>query len=293
MKKALVIKTRALGEVLRSTVILHFLEDYEVTWVAKKNAFPLLEDNPKINRLVDIEKALGELVNEKFDLTLSFDDERECCELGSVIKSKRLIGAYINSEGSLDYTPDSAKWFDMSLISKQGKAKADELKKDNEKTHQEIFVEMLGYKFNGEEYILGVEPKEVKDKIVGLIDDEGSIFKMKKWGKYNELRKALVSEGWKIKELPYRESLKDHIDDINDVSLLVCADSLPMHLGLALGKNVIALFGCTSAKEIYDYGRLTKIVAPMDCVCCYKKECDIKPNCMDKISVDDVMKRIA
>ena len=69
--------------------------------------------------------------------------------------------------------------------------------------------------------------------------------------------------------------------------------TLTMHIALALKKKVVALFGPTSANEIYDYGRLVKIVPNLDCVCCYIKEkCNKKPNCMEMISVEEVLEKI-
>ena len=37
-------------------------------------------------------------------------------------------------------------------------------------------------------------------------------------------------------------------------------DTLAMHAGLALHKQVVALFMCTSPDEIHGYGRLTKLI---------------------------------
>lgn len=54
--------------------------------------------------------------------------------------------------------------------------------------------------------------------------------------------------------------LADYFDDINRASFVVAGDTLAMHVGLALRKEVVALFTCTSPDEIHGYGRLTKLV---------------------------------
>jgi heptosyltransferase-2 len=59
-----------------------------------------------------------------------------------------------------------------------------------------------------------------------------------------------------------------------------------MHLGLALRKRVIAVFGPTSAPEIHAYDRLSKIVSPIECICCYLRTCDKSPNCMDMVPLE-------
>jgi heptosyltransferase-2 len=66
---------------------------------------------------------------------------------------------------------------------------------------------------------------------------------------------------------------------------VLSSDSLAMHFAIALQKRVLAFFGPTSAAEIELYGRGEKLVAPIACGGCYKKQCDIKPNCMEKLSV--------
>ena len=65
-------------------------------------------------------------------------------------------------------------------------------------------------------------------------------------------------------------------------------DTLAMHLSLALAKRTVVLFGPTSAAEIDLYGLGEKIVPDMECLSCYKTNCDFVPNCMDLISVDMV-----
>jgi ADP-heptose:LPS heptosyltransferase len=55
---------------------------------------------------------------------------------------------------------------------------------------------------------------------------------------------------------------------------------------LALQKRVISVFGPTSAPEIYGYDRMISVVSPIECICCYLKDCDKSPNCMDMISLD-------
>jgi heptosyltransferase-2 len=59
-----------------------------------------------------------------------------------------------------------------------------------------------------------------------------------------------------------------------------------MHFAIALKKPLVVFFGPTSAAEIETYGLGKKVFADMDCLACYKKECDKKPNCMDLISVN-------
>jgi heptosyltransferase-2 len=65
-----------------------------------------------------------------------------------------------------------------------------------------------------------------------------------------------------------------------------------MHLAIGLKKRVIALFGPTCAQEIELYGRGDKVVSSIPCVPCYRRNCEVSPNCMEAITAEEVMKRI-
>jgi len=75
---------------------------------------------------------------------------------------------------------------------------------------------------------------------------------------------------------------------LNLCDVVVTGDSLAMHIALALGRRVVVLFGPTSAAEIDVYDRGQKVMAEMDCLCCYRQSCDRSPNCMESLSVDTV-----
>jgi ADP-heptose:LPS heptosyltransferase len=74
--------------------------------------------------------------------------------------------------------------------------------------------------------------------------------------------------------------------------IFVTGDTMALHAATALRKNVVCLFGPTSANEIEDYGRIIKIQPELGCLVCYKMDCDFVPNCMESISCDTVMHAI-
>ena len=152
MNKILIIKLGAFGDVIRTTPILHALKG-DIYWVTEKNAMPLLPKN-KITEIFDIEDDFPE--NMDFDLVLSLDDEQKTAELASSVRHKQLVGSYIKNS-KITYTELSACWFDMGLISRYGKKKADELKLNNTKTYQKYLFEMAGFDFKGEEYLINNE----------------------------------------------------------------------------------------------------------------------------------------
>jgi heptosyltransferase-2 len=65
-----------------------------------------------------------------------------------------------------------------------------------------------------------------------------------------------------------------------------------MHLAIGLKKKVIALFGPTCAQEIELYGRGEKVISSIPCAPCYRRHCEVSPNCMEAITAEEVMKKI-
>lgn len=156
MTRVLVIKTGALGDVIRTTSILPGLakryDDVEVVWVTAPGAASLVEHHPLISRVekvdpgnIEAARALAaRLGAETWDRVLSFDDEEPMCALASGVGGESLSGAHFDSSGARAYTDDVAPWFEMGLLSRLGKEEADRLKIANQRTHPEIFASMLG-----------------------------------------------------------------------------------------------------------------------------------------------------
>lgn len=156
MTTLLVIKTGALGDVLRTTAILPGLQqrfpDLELTWLTAAAAVPLVERHRLVKRVVtcnpkdpaSVAAAEEQLPGAKWDWVLSLDDEEPLCELAARLDAAKLSGAVMQPDGTRTYTDDVEPWFGMGLLSKDGKEAADERKRTNERTHPAIYAEMLG-----------------------------------------------------------------------------------------------------------------------------------------------------
>jgi len=156
----LVLKTAALGDVVRTTSILPGLArrhpGVRVTWLTAHSAFDLLRGNRRITRVVGVDpgdqrslaEAEAELASTEWQRVLSFDDEESLCALASRLGGRggdgRLSGAYLDGLGVRRYTQDVAPWFDMGLLSVHGKEEADRRKLANRESHPAIFARMLG-----------------------------------------------------------------------------------------------------------------------------------------------------
>jgi len=262
---------------VRTTPILRVING-NIFWLTSKEAAELL---PRLETLkILTTNEIDVLKNINVDLVLNLEEDVELAKFLTKLRYKKLIGVYYDFESNkLSYTDESKDWYDMSLISKYGKEKADLLKWENKKTYQEILFSMIGKKFNGEEYLLNYEvlPIQKKDrKVVAIEKRAGKVWPMKVWPYYDELKAKIEKEGYEVIFLRQRDTLIEYIRDIDEADILICGDTLAIHLGIYLRKKVIALFLCTSPWEIYDYGRVVKIVNPFLKEAFYRRDYDEK-----------------
>lgn len=287
--KTLIIKCGAFGDVVRTTVLLRELEG-EIFWLTKQNAKDLLKSD-KLTKTFFMERAddLRILKGIKFDFTISLEENKKALEVLKTIKTKKIVGTFLNERNEVNYSPEANILYNMSLISKLKKEEADELKNKNKRSIPEILINMIGKEFKAQEYDLNVLSRRVEGKI-GLIDISAGIWPNKYWRGYEELGALLRTNGYPVSFLRMRNTLNNHIEDINNCEVIVCGDTLGMHVALALEKKVVALFNCTPFNEIYDYGRLTKIISPLYDKYFFSK--DFSEEAINAIPVSHVYKAI-
>jgi ADP-heptose:LPS heptosyltransferase len=204
-QRVVIVKLGALGDVLRTTPILHaFRRKYpraHITWVTKSNAKDMLETCPRINRLVYVDQSdqggIMRLLAEEFDELHNYDKEDAAIGLASLIKAKQKFGFHMNSYGQMAPMNQGSEYsFDLGL--------SDELKfKHNTKTYQEATYEcselsapkpMDPYDLtltatdratagNVLSQAVGIsEPKQNRKEIViGLNTGSGRVFRTKQW----------------------------------------------------------------------------------------------------------------
>jgi heptosyltransferase-2 len=266
-RQILIIKTGATGDVVRTSVLLHIFANDEITWVtAEKNKCVLPDHFPALSHVIAIEDVTDceHLKNDVFDWGLSLDDDIESVKLASSLSCKKLTGAFYNVDNQkMEYTDDSAAWFDLSLISRYDKEIADKMKYEATKSVQAYLCDMVGHTFAGEEYLI---PEEItakpNAKLIGIEERAGARWPTKRWNGYEELSQKLEKMGYEVRFFKERSDMRDYMRDIADCSLIITGDTLAMHFALALKIPTVAIFTCTSPDEIYDYGRMEKVISP-------------------------------
>ena len=257
----LIIKLAATGDVVRTTPLVHRFEG-ETTWITAAGNAALLEgvqDNVRPFSWEERERAL----DRHYDLAINLEDTLDVAQFLKAVKCSEIFGAYAELDGSLRYTENARRWFDLSLISSYGREQADRLKFLNRRSYQEMIFDGLGLQFLGEQYLL---PEPIETELAGdvaIAAEAGHVWPMKKWAYYKDLKRRLEEEGFTVNVLRKRSSLLEHLADVQNHRCLVSGDSLPMHFALGTRTRCVTLFTCTSPWEIYDYGIQTKIASAL------------------------------
>ncbi|MGV8151732.1 MAG: glycosyltransferase family 9 protein [Candidatus Nanoarchaeia archaeon] len=310
MEKILIIKTgysefleeekdsrvASYGDILRTTPLLHLYKNDHVTWVTDRKAFPLLEGNPYIKRLLGYDFITAEqLKAERFDMIINLEKVPGICALTDNIRAWKKYGFRFDSETGKAEAYDKA--FEVLAVSANAKEK-----KENKKHTQSLLFEMVGKKWNKEEPILGYKPKSKEIYDVGLNLKVGDKWPTKVWPieNWDNLETKLLNEGYKVTRQDKASDgklfndLESYIEWINSSKLIVSCDSLGLHLAIALKKKILGLFGPTPDKEVCFYG-LGKAILPKkipECLPCFENICNKGKSCMEDINVEKVYKEI-
>ena len=322
--KILIIKLDAVGDVLRTTSILHALKseypNSHITWLTKQNAKDIFINNPLVDKVLTFEShdLHSRLSTEVYDLSIHPDASPTSCSLASVVNAKIKKGFILNQLGQVIPADKFAiEWLEMGAF--------DEFKKQNKKTYQQIIHEIAGLDNKKGEIIINLTGEEFAFKnqfysthnlqkyktLIGLNTGASNRWQLKQW-RFDGF-KELISKLLKNKDVGVLLfGGEDEVDRNNELmnlfptlvntgsgnslrqffslmdipQIVLTGDTLALHTATALKKKVICFFGPTSSAEIEDYGRIKKISPEMDCLVCYKPECDFNPNCMDLISSD-------
>src|SRR5436190_4823628 len=261
MENTLIIKTGAAGDVVRTTSLLNVL-DGNIYWITTNKNKPLLDGQPNLH-VLSLQEAHRSLKDTRFSNIISLEEDMDCAKLVTELNTDQITVIYYDKV-RMNYTDDSAPWFDMSRVSNVGMTRANELKALNTDSYQFHIFKMIGKKFTGEPYRVFTDNSvRQKDKLIGVEKRTGRQWPNKQWWGYDELTGRLRKNGIPVKLFSQKTDVRDYMRDIAECSYVVSGDTLAMHVALAYGKNCTAIFNCTSPQEIYDYGLLKKIVSPV------------------------------
>ncbi len=325
-ERILIIKLDAMGDVLRTTALLPALAEAHpgaaIAWITRRESRPLLEKNPYLAEVVEYgPDALAQLQARAFDRVINLDAGKTSAALARLANAPQKDGFVLRARGFVEPTsPAARRWLEMGLF--------DDLKRQGKRTYQDLMLEIIGLSGERHNYVLELSEEEqargrqhlerlgvdASLPVIGLNTGAGGRWELKRWREdgYLELVERLARKhdvqfvllgGPEERERHRRLASRCRVPLIDSgcdnpvrhfasivaaCDVVVCGDTLAMHLSLALGRRTVVLFGPTSSAEIEMYGLGEKITPVMECLACYKSACDFVPNCMDLISTDMV-----
>ncbi|MBI5124450.1 MAG: glycosyltransferase family 9 protein [Candidatus Omnitrophica bacterium] len=279
------------GDVLRSTVLLNLYRDNHVTWLVDEKAYPILKNNPHIDRVLIYNlSSVLQLQSEQFDTVINLEKVPGLCAMTDSINAWRRYGF------RFDGKTGEAEAYDRSHGVLERCRNIDK-KKERKAYWQEILFEMVGAEWKGEEYVLGYKPKGKVKYDIGFNHEVGTKWPLKPWPmEYWKELESLMGDRYSISWQKGLENMEEYFEWVNSCKLIVTNDSFGMHIAIALKRKLIALFGATNYRETYLYG-LGASLYPENVVCdeipCRLKKCiQFKDTCMALVKPDMVLREI-
>ena len=312
--KILIIKLAAVGDVIRTTPLLHKLKQEHpnsmIYWITyTPEVLPDIVDK-KFN--FTLENTLV-LENTHFNKAINLDKDAHASALMNKINADEKYGFYLKDGNPAPCNELAEHKFLTGLF--------DDVNKNNTKSYVEEIFEICNYKFSGEEYILNTIDNNIdwhlnkSKKIIGLNTGCGNRWVSRLWNfdYWVELIKLLQKENYtplllggpqedernqKLSQITGAEykgyfSLSKFTSLMNECDVIVTAVTMALHLAIGLKKQVILMNNIFNPKEFELYGR-GKIIEPKNkCKCYFSPKCKNEEYfCLDSLTPDMILNAI-
>lgn len=309
-KKILIIKLGAIGDVIRTTPLLHRIRrEYPTAAVWWLTRSPEMVPSSVEKILPFTLESILLLHNTGFDILLNLDKDPEACALAVQIDARSKRGFTLRDGKPAPADADAEHKFLTGLF--------DDINKANTKSYPEEIFEICGWRFGGEEYIL--EPKSDRGwdipndgkPIIGLNTGCGGRWTSRLWpeDRWEHLIQRLQQDGCfpmllggeqeheKNQRLatatgafyPGYFSLEDFTSLVNRCDVVVTAVTMAMHLAIGLKKPLILFVNIFNPHEFELYGRGEILTPGKPCTCFFQATCT-NPDycCMEHLEVNTV-----
>ncbi|MCI0707101.1 MAG: glycosyltransferase family 9 protein [Ignavibacteriae bacterium] len=308
----LIIKLGALGDVIRTTPLLHRLkQDHPramIWWLTLSPEILPPQVDVKLNLSPE---SLTTLRSVRFKLLYNFDKEKEACALTDQLSSDIKKGFTLKNGKCAPIDKDAEHKFATGIF--------DDLNKANTKSYPQELFELCGMEFQGEKYILPVNEwndkrwkLNPKKKIIGLNTGCGGRWTSRLWpdASWVMAAKHLKKTGYEVvllggeqehkKNLALAKKsgaryfghypLQQFINLVNRCDLVVTAVTMAMHITIGLGKKIVLFNNIFNKHEFELYG-LGEILEPdFECTCFYSPTCP--NNCMQYLKPERVVSSV-
>jgi ADP-heptose:LPS heptosyltransferase len=312
----LIIKLGALGDVINTLPLVINLRrhlDARIHWVVEPLSFPIVSAHQSVESTICFNKhswkqslpeVLGKIRSRRFDI---------CLDLQRIVKSSLMCMA---SKSARRIGFDKARCKETTWLFPFERIPASDPTKHMVLQYQD-FAEYLGLAGNDIRWdipVKGAAPFNLPQEYIVL--NIGATKAANKWtpggfsslavkvmerfrlpcvltgaGEDKKMAMEIMEKGGNaVIDLVGKTSVEDLIEVLAGSSAVVSCDTGPMHLGVALGKEVIALFGPANPRRTGPYkGHV--IQKPLSCSPCNKRTCS-DPVCMHSIQSEDVLEKL-
>ncbi len=313
--RILLVNLDALGTVLATTAQLPAIKrsypNSHITWITRKNALPLLANNPFIDHLVEWnDENRMVLLQQKFELVLNADKSRPAAAFMNLVNAEIKCGFGLNQNGAIVPLNAGAEYSFRLGVDDHFKFRI------NKRTGNDILAEAWEIDYRRDEYVLQLTAAELADceswrkelgldeapLVIGVNTGCSELFALKKLelDTQAEAIRQIATEMPEAKiillggreDTERNQRLLEMTDGVaiptpttlglragiileNLADIIVSGDSLGLHIAIALKKYVVAWFGLSCAAEVDLYERGIKIIRDLPCAPCWKKACDL------------------
>ena len=280
------------AEVLRCTCLLEDFRGWHVTWITAPGGLELLWGNYLIDELyfAEIPEELpGGRMQGHYDVVINLEKQEDWCKFALRMSADERYGFKNSSETGLDCLFEaSAQTLRQSTAGEEG---------DSElyRPYQEKLFGMIGREWKGQRYVLSYAPRVIQIYDIGLNHRGNSDRPARQWPQeyWQELYRQL-SKKYAVSWQPKVNKIRSYADWLASCGLIITGDDWGLHLGLALQRKVVAMFGPTAPEKVYMYGHGIKLT-PMSerlCQACRDDNCHWGGSCMENIPVDMVVEAV-
>lgn len=311
-RNILIIKLGAIGDVIRTTPLLHKLkEEYphaRIWWLTQTpEILPASVDR----KLKFSAASVTSLYAIEFDLVINLDKDLEACAMTYRINARTKKGFTLANGVCAPIDEDARHKFLTGIF--------DDLNKANTKHYVKEMFEVGGYEWNGEEYILDAAPQDFgldhSKPIIGLNTGCGGRWTSRLWPDESWIALALTLQGngmqvlflggeqehEKNAMLAQRTggiylghfSLQTFIALMHECDVIVSAVTMAMHIAIGLKKPLVLFNNIFNRYEFELYGRGEIIEPSKECMCFFRPTCiNEQYQCMEFIEPERVAKAV-
>lgn len=314
--RILIIKLGAIGDVIRTTPLLRRIrKEYpnaKITWITHT---PSILPASEIEEILKYDFMSVLYVQQTdFDILFNLDKDKDSCALGMTVKADRKFG----------YTLKNGVIYPMNELAyhKYATGLFDTVSKANTKSYVQEIFEMVGWEFQGEEYVF--ENHESKGyrwelnrskKLVGLNTGCGDRWTTRLWpdNYWIDLIQLLQNKGYEPVLLggeqehrkntrlseetgaayPGHFSLPEFINLIYQMDVVVTQVTMAMHITVALQKKIVLMNNIFNPHEFELYGRGVIVAPSKPCACYFSGTCKYGASCMKDLSPDVILEEIS